>query len=62
MGLCTSGALPMAISLQGTPLLTPTPNPATPASGSSFVTMMHRTPSSLYQDTFLIHERDQNDH
>ncbi|XP_039312634.1 5-hydroxytryptamine receptor 2B [Solenopsis invicta] len=60
MGLCTSGALPLAISLQGTPLLTPTPNPAsTPASGSSFVTMMHRTPSSLYQDTFLIHERDQ---
>ncbi|KAL0113439.1 hypothetical protein PUN28_012532 [Cardiocondyla obscurior] len=61
-GLCTSGALPLAISLQNTPLLTPTPNPtSTPASGSSFVTMMHRTPSSLYQDTFLIHERDQTD-
>ncbi|XP_011867340.1 PREDICTED: alpha-1A adrenergic receptor isoform X1 [Vollenhovia emeryi] len=63
VGLCTSGALPLAISLQGTPLLTPTPNPATtPASGSSFVTMMHRTPSSLYQDTFLIHERDRDGH
>ncbi|XP_011634459.1 5-hydroxytryptamine receptor 2A isoform X2 [Pogonomyrmex barbatus] len=63
VGLCTSGALPLAISFQNTPLLTPTPNPAsTPASGSSFVTMMHRTPSSLYQDTFLIHERDRNDH
>lgn len=62
VGLCTSGALPLAISLQGTPLLTPTPNPTTSASGSSFVTMMHRTPSSLYQDTFLIHERDQDDH
>ncbi|KYM77543.1 D(2)-like dopamine receptor [Atta colombica] len=62
MGLCTSGALPLAISLQGTPLLTPTPNPtSTPASGSSFVTMMHRTPSSLYQDTFFIHERDHED-
>ncbi|XP_036142885.1 5-hydroxytryptamine receptor 2B isoform X2 [Monomorium pharaonis] len=60
VGLCTTSALPLAISLQGTPLLTPTPNPtSTPASGSSFVTMMHRTPSSLYQDTFLIHERDQ---
>ncbi|XP_077280812.1 5-hydroxytryptamine receptor 2A [Temnothorax americanus] len=63
VGLCTSGALPLAISLQGTPLLTPTPNPTlTPASGSSFVTMMHRTPNSLYQNTFLIRERDQNDH
>ncbi|KYN04720.1 PREDICTED: 5-hydroxytryptamine receptor 2B [Cyphomyrmex costatus] len=62
VGLCTSGALPLAISLQGTPLLTPTPNPTlTPASGNSFVTMMHRTPSSLYQDTFLIHECDQDD-
>ncbi|XP_018308961.1 5-hydroxytryptamine receptor 2A [Mycetomoellerius zeteki] len=62
VGLCTSGALPLAISLQGTPLLTSTPNPtSTPASGSSFVTM-HRTPSSLYQDTFFIHERDQDDH
>ncbi|XP_024937243.1 5-hydroxytryptamine receptor 2A isoform X2 [Cephus cinctus] len=59
MGLCTPGALPLAISLQGTPLLTPTPNPAaTPASGSSYVTMMHRTPSSLYRDTFLVHEHD----
>ncbi|XP_071569089.1 5-hydroxytryptamine receptor 2A [Temnothorax nylanderi] len=62
VGLCTSGDLPLANSLQGTPLLTPTPNPTpTPASGSSFV-MIHRTPNSLYQDTFLIRERDQNDH
>lgn len=62
MGLCTSGALPLAISFQGTPLLTPTSNPTpTPASGSSFVTMMHRTTDSLYRDTFLIHERDQAD-
>ncbi|KAG7205906.1 hypothetical protein KM043_007835 [Ampulex compressa] len=61
MGLCTPGALPLAISLQGTPLLTPTPNPtATPASGSSYVTMMHRTPSSLYRDTFLVHEHEEN--
>ncbi|XP_070172293.1 5-hydroxytryptamine receptor 2A [Polyergus mexicanus] len=63
MGLCTSGALPLAISLQGTPLLSPTPNPTpTPASESSFMTMMHRTPSSLYRDTFLVHEPDQGDH
>ncbi|CAK9819135.1 5-hydroxytryptamine receptor 2B [Anthophora quadrimaculata] len=61
MSLCTPTALPLAISLQGTPLLTPTPNPtATPASGSSYVTMMHRTPSSLYRDTFHQHEHDQN--
>ncbi|XP_026667478.1 D(2) dopamine receptor A [Ceratina calcarata] len=61
MSLCTPTALPLAISLQGTPLLTPTPNPtATPASGSSYVTMMHRTPSSLYHDTFHQHEHDQN--
>ncbi|XP_072763404.1 5-hydroxytryptamine receptor 2A isoform X1 [Anoplolepis gracilipes] len=63
MGLCTSGALPLAISLQGTPLLSPTPNPTpTPASESSFATMMHRTPSSLYRDTFLVHEPEQGDH
>lgn len=63
VGLCTSSALPLAISLQGTPMLTPTPNPTpTPASASSFVTLMHRTPSSLYRDTFLVHERDQADH
>lgn len=63
MGLCTSGALPLAISLQGTPLLSPTPNPTpTPASESSFMTMMHRTPSSLYRDTFLVHEPDQGNH
>ncbi|XP_029166554.1 5-hydroxytryptamine receptor 2A [Nylanderia fulva] len=63
VGLCTSGALPLAISLQGTPLLSPTPNPTpTPASESSFATMMHRTPSSLYRDTFLVHEPDQGDH
>lgn len=63
MGLCTSGALPLAISLQGTPLLSPTPNPTpTPASESSFMTMMHRTPSSLYRDTFLIHEPNQGGH
>ncbi|XP_011149564.1 5-hydroxytryptamine receptor 2B isoform X1 [Harpegnathos saltator] len=62
MGLCTSGALPLAISFQGTPLLTPSSNPTpTPASGSSFVAMMHRTTDSLYRDTFLIHERDQTD-
>ncbi|XP_076172641.1 5-hydroxytryptamine receptor 2A [Ptiloglossa arizonensis] len=63
MSLCTPTALPLAISLQGTPLLTPTPTPnptATPASGSSYVTMMHRTPSSLYRDTFHQHEHDQN--
>ncbi|XP_017755043.1 PREDICTED: 5-hydroxytryptamine receptor 2B-like [Eufriesea mexicana] len=61
MNLCTPTALPLVISLQGTPLLTPTPNPtATPASGSSYVTMMHRTPSSLYRDTFHQHEHDQN--
>ncbi|KAL6424350.1 hypothetical protein ACFW04_009861 [Cataglyphis niger] len=63
MGLCTSGALPLAISLQGTPLLSPTPNPTpTPASESSFMTMMHRTPSSLYRDTFLVHEPNQGNH
>ncbi|XP_067206003.1 5-hydroxytryptamine receptor 2C isoform X2 [Linepithema humile] len=63
MGLCTSGVLPLAISLQGTPLLTPMSNPtSTPASGNSLVTMMHQTPSSLYRDTFLVDERDQNDH
>ncbi|XP_032669519.1 D(2) dopamine receptor A isoform X2 [Odontomachus brunneus] len=62
MGLCTSGALPLAISFQGTPLLTPSSNPTpTPASGSSFVTVMHRTTDSLYRDTFLIHEREQGD-
>lgn len=75
MGLCAPGALPLAISLQGTPLLTPTPNPTvniavstsagietsvTPASGTSFVTMMNRTPSSLYRDTFLVHETEQD--
>ncbi|XP_076238556.1 5-hydroxytryptamine receptor 2A [Calliopsis andreniformis] len=70
MSLCTPTALPLAISLQGTPLLTPTPsltptpNPnaiATPVSGSSYVTMMHRTPScSLYRDTFHQRERDEN--
>ncbi|XP_043288565.1 D(2) dopamine receptor isoform X2 [Venturia canescens] len=75
MGLCAPGALPMAISLQGTPLLTPTPNPTvgiavstsagietsvTPASGTSFVTMMNRTPSSLYRDTFLVHETEED--
>ncbi|XP_046746335.1 alpha-1D adrenergic receptor [Diprion similis] len=62
MGLCTPSSLPLAISLQGTPLLTPASNPATtPASGSSYVTVMHRTPSSLYRDTFLVHEHD-HDH
>ncbi|XP_076545056.1 5-hydroxytryptamine receptor 2A isoform X2 [Osmia lignaria lignaria] len=61
MSLCTPTALPLAISLQGTPLLTPTSNPsATPASGSSYMTMMHRTPSSLYRDTFHQVEHDQN--
>ncbi|XP_012150430.1 5-hydroxytryptamine receptor 2A isoform X3 [Megachile rotundata] len=61
MSLCTPTALPLAISLQGTPLLTPTTNPAaTPASGSSYMTMMHRTPSSLYRDTFRQVEHDQN--
>ncbi|KAK1122930.1 hypothetical protein K0M31_008568 [Melipona bicolor] len=61
MSLCTPTALPLVISLQGTPLLTPTPNPtATPASGSSYVTVMHRTPTSLYRDTFHQHEHDQN--
>ncbi|KAK9310750.1 hypothetical protein QLX08_000060 [Tetragonisca angustula] len=61
MSLCTPTALPLVISLQGTPLLTPTPNPtATPASGSSYVTVMHRTPTSLYHDTFHQHEHDQN--
>lgn len=61
MSLCTPTALPLVISLQGTPLLTPTPNPtATPASGSSYVTMMHRTPTSLYRDSFHQHEHDQN--
>ncbi|XP_014475833.1 PREDICTED: D(2) dopamine receptor [Dinoponera quadriceps] len=60
MGLCTSGALPLAISFQGTPLLTPSSNPTpTPASSSSFVAMMHRTTDSLYRDTFLIHESEQ---
>ena len=75
MGLCTPGALPLAISFQGTPLLTPTPNPSvgvaasigtdgpavTPASGTSYMTMMNRTPSSLYRDTFLVHENDHNE-
>ncbi|XP_020289338.1 5-hydroxytryptamine receptor 2A [Pseudomyrmex gracilis] len=62
-GLCTTSALPLAISLQGTPLLTPTSNATTtPASGSSFMTMMHRTPSSLYRDTFMVHECDQSEH
>lgn len=61
MSLCTPTALPLVISLQGTPLLTPTPNPtATPASATSYVTMMHRTPTSLYRDTFHQHEHDQN--
>lgn len=61
MSLCTPTALPLVISLQGTPLLTPTPNPtATPASATSYVTMMHRTPTSLYPDTFHQHEHDQN--
>lgn len=62
MSLCTPTALPLVISLQGTPLLTPTPNPtaATPASATSYVTMMHRTPTPLYRDTFHQHEHDQN--
>ncbi|XP_043789819.1 5-hydroxytryptamine receptor 1A-beta isoform X2 [Apis laboriosa] len=61
MSLCTPTALPLVISLQGTPLLTPTPNPtATPASATSYVTMMHRTPTSLYRDTFHQQEHDQN--
>ncbi|XP_066591391.1 5-hydroxytryptamine receptor 2B isoform X1 [Prorops nasuta] len=59
MGLCTPGALPLAISLQGTPLLTPTPNPTTtPASGSSYATIMRLTPSSSYRESFLPHEHD----
>ncbi|KAK0171849.1 hypothetical protein PV328_005246 [Microctonus aethiopoides] len=62
MGLCTPGSLPLAISLQATPLLTPTPNPTvTPASGSSYVTMINRTtPNSLYRDTFLDDVHDHN--
>ncbi|XP_044001076.1 5-hydroxytryptamine receptor 2A isoform X2 [Aphidius gifuensis] len=56
MSLCTPGTLPMAISLQGTPLLTPTSNPqVTPASGSSMIN--RGTPSSLYRDTY-VDERD----
>lgn len=52
MSLCTPTALPLAISLQGTSLLTPTPNPTTtPTSGSTFVTMMHREPRFMYRDT-----------
>ncbi|XP_034935158.1 5-hydroxytryptamine receptor 2C [Chelonus insularis] len=60
VGMCTPGTLPLAISLQRTPLLIPTPNPTeTPASGSSYVTN-RMTPSSLYCDTFLDDERDHN--
>ncbi|XP_031837942.1 5-hydroxytryptamine receptor 2A [Nomia melanderi] len=52
MSLCTPTALPLAISLQGTSLLTPTPNPTTtPTSGSSYVTMMHREPRFMCRDT-----------
>ncbi|XP_053595265.1 probable G-protein coupled receptor No18 [Microplitis demolitor] len=62
LGMCTPSALPLAISLQGTPLLTPSTIPAvTPASGSSCVTMVNRTTfNSLTRDTFI--DDDECDH
>ncbi|XP_015436279.1 PREDICTED: 5-hydroxytryptamine receptor 2C-like [Dufourea novaeangliae] len=52
MSLCTPTALPLAISLQTTSLLTQTPNPtATQTPGNSYVTMIHRSPATVYRDT-----------
>ncbi|XP_044577918.1 5-hydroxytryptamine receptor 2B isoform X1 [Cotesia glomerata] len=61
-GMCTpSSALPLAIGLQGTPLLTPSVIPTvTPASGSSCVTEITQTTFSvLPHDTFIDDHCDQ---
>ncbi|XP_074109674.1 5-hydroxytryptamine receptor 2A isoform X2 [Cotesia typhae] len=61
-GMCTpSSALPLAIGLQSTPLLTPSVIPTvTPASGSSRVTEITQTTFSvLPHDTFIDDECDQ---
>ncbi|CAG5102488.1 Similar to htr2b: 5-hydroxytryptamine receptor 2B (Tetraodon fluviatilis) [Cotesia congregata] len=61
-GMCTpSSALPLAIGLQGTPLLTPSVIPTvTPASGSSCVTEITQTTFSvLPHDTFIDDQCDQ---
>ncbi|XP_043476522.1 5-hydroxytryptamine receptor 2C-like [Leptopilina heterotoma] len=59
LNVCAPGTLPLAISLQGTPLLTPTANTtANSEAGGSYVTMIHRNPGSLYRDTFLIHDQN----